>query len=124
MQTWTQQQEDSTDIEQRYVTQAAINEVVSQFSSGQVFYASTDAKFFILSVDGANVKSIAETTEYIKRTVRSNLLFQYTHNSPNNRRIDPSPNNIIDLYLLTKNYSDDYVRWVTDATGQDRKSVV
>ena len=86
-----------TDIEQRYVTQAAINEVIAQFSSGQVFYASTDNKFYILSISGSNVKSIAETTDYVKRTGRSDLLFQYTHNSPNNRRIDPSPSNIIDL---------------------------
>ena len=73
-----------TDIEQRYVTQAAINEVIAQFSSGQVFYASTDDKFYILSISGSNVKSIAETTDYVKRTGRSDLLFQYTHNSPNN----------------------------------------
>jgi hypothetical protein len=111
----------TTTIEQRYATQAAINEVIAQFTSGQVFYASTDNKFFILSVSGANVKSIAETTDYIKRTGRSDLLFQYTHNSPNNRRIDPSPSNIVDLFLLTSQYNTDYRNYVTDITGSVAK---
>jgi hypothetical protein len=111
----------TTSIEQRYTTQAAINEVIAQFSSGQVFYASTDNKFFILSVDGANVKSIAQTTDYVKRVGRSDLLFQYTHNSPNNRRIDPSPSNIVDLFLLTSQYDTDYRNYVTDITGSIAK---
>lgn len=113
----------STDIEQRYTTQSEINEVIAQFSSGQVFYASGDDKFYILSVSGANVKSIAQTTDYVKRTGRSNLLFQYTHNSPNNRRIDPSPSNIVDLFLLTNQYDTDYRNYVTDITGSISKPV-
>ena len=40
-----------------------------------------------------------------------------THNSPNNRRIDPSPGNIIDIYVLTKNYSDAYSEYITDSTN-------
>ena len=45
------------------------------------------------------------------------MLFQYTHNSPNNRRIDPSPSNIIDVFLLTRQYNTDYRNYVTDITG-------
>ena len=108
---------DATSIEQRYTTQSAINEVIAQFSNGQVFYASADDKFYILSVSGANVKSIAQTTDYVKRTGRDQLLFQYTHNSPNNRRIDPSPSNITDLFLLTRQYDTDYRNYITDITG-------
>lgn len=114
---------DTVDIEQRYVTRADINEVLAQFNSGQVFYASTDDKFYILSVDGANTKSIAQTTDYVKRVGRSDLLFQYTHNSPNNRRIDPSPSNIVDLFLLTSQYDTDYRNYVTDITGTITKPV-
>ena len=114
---------DSTDVEQRYTTQAAIQEVLAQFSSGQIFYASSDDKFFILTIDGANVKSIAQTTDYIKRTGRNNILFQYTHNSPNNRRIDPSPSNLVDLFLLTRQYDTDYRNYITDITGSVSKPV-
>ena len=108
---------DTSTIEQRYTTQANINEVLSQFSSGQIFYANSNGKFYILNVSDANVKSIAETTDYIKQTGRDQLLFQYTHNSPNNRRIDPSPTNIIDIFLLTTQYDTDYRNYITDITG-------
>jgi len=114
---------DSSVIEQQYSTEAEITEVISQFSNGQVFYASTDNKFFILSVSGSNVKSISETTDYVKYTGRSGLLFQYTHNSPNNRRIDPSPSNIIDLFILTSQYDTDYRSYITDITGNITKPV-
>src|SRR5210317_769637 len=112
---------DATSIEQRYTTQSAIKEVIAQFSNGQVFYASADDKFYILSVSGANVKSIAQTTDYVKRIGRDQILFQYTHNSPNNRRIDPSPSNIIDLFLLTRQYDTDYRNYITDITGSVTK---
>ena len=114
---------DNIDIEQRYTTQAAITEVLSQFSSGQVFYANSDKKFFILSVSGSNVKSITETTDYITRVGRRDLLFQYTHNSPNNRRIDPSPTNIVDMFLLTSQYNTDYRNYITDITGNVSKPI-
>jgi len=45
------------------------------------------------------------------------LYFQYRHNSPNYRRIDPSPNNIMDLYILTKQYAADYAAWIQDTSG-------
>ena len=113
----------ATTIEQRYTTQAAIQEVIAQFDNGQVFYASSDDKFYLLSVSGANVKSIAQTTDYVKYTGRNQLLFQYTHNSPNNRRIDPSPSNLIDLFLLTDQYNTDYRNYITDVTGSIDKPV-
>jgi hypothetical protein len=45
-------------------------------------------------------------------------MFQYTHNAPNNRRIDPSPNNLIDFYILTRSYSDQYTAYITDTSGK------
>jgi len=46
------------------------------------------------------------------------LYFQYRHTSPANRRIDPSPNNIIDLFILTKQYAADYQAWIQDTSGK------
>ena len=57
-------------------------------------------------------------TGYTARTGRADLYFQYRHNSPNNRRIDPSPSNIIDIYILTKQYAADYLAWIQDNTHQ------
>jgi hypothetical protein len=111
----------AADIEQQFNTLTDINSVVQSYDRGQVFYAKTDKKFYITSVDNEDVRSVTETTDYSIKIGRDNLLFQYTHAAPNTRRIDPSPTNLIDLYLLTRQYDQDYRNWVTDITGRVSK---
>jgi hypothetical protein len=48
---------------------------------------------------------------------RDSLYFQYTHNAPSRSRIDPTPINIIDLYILTAEYSKNYINWLRDLSG-------
>jgi len=43
---------------------------------------------------------------------RSDLKFQYLHNSGEDTRIDPSKTNIIDIYLLTSEYDTAYRTWL------------
>ena len=50
-------------------------------------------------------------------TSRSGLYFQYKHNSPSRNRIDPTPVNLIDLYILTADYSTKYINYLRDLTG-------
>ena len=50
-------------------------------------------------------------------TSRSGLYFQYKHNSPSRNRIDPTPVNIVDLYILTADYATSYTNWLRDLTG-------
>jgi hypothetical protein len=64
---------------------------------------------------------INELSGYTAKYGRQDLYFQYRHNSPNNRRIDPSPNNIIDLYILPKQYAADYTAWVQDTSNKVTK---
>ena len=113
----------ATEVESLYTTLTAVTAIKDTYSSGQIFYTGSTGKFYILSVNSVNEKIVTETTDYITKTGRSNLLFQYTHNAPNNRRIDPSPSNIIDLYLLTKQYDADFRNWVTDITGSVIKPI-
>ena len=47
----------------------------------------------------------------------SNLYFQYKHNSPSRNRIDPTPVNLIDLYILTADYATSYTNWLRDLSG-------
>ena len=42
------------------------------------------------------------SADYMARVGRDALNFQYVHTSPNNRRVDPSPNNLMDIFILTK----------------------
>ena len=48
---------------------------------------------------------------------RPGLYFQYKHNVPGRSRIDPTPVNIIDIYVLTSVYAIDYQNWLRDLTG-------
>lgn len=57
-------------------------------------------------------KTVANT-----QTARDSLYFQYKHNSPARNRIDPTPVNLIDLYILTADYATDYINWLRDMTG-------
>jgi hypothetical protein len=99
-----------------YGTLREIQVAATLYQAGQLFYIPGDDKFYELSVSGASY-TLNEVFGYTAKVGRQDIYFQYRHNSPNYRRIDPSPNNIIDLYVLTKQYSTDYVAWIQDITG-------
>lgn len=50
-------------------------------------------------------------------TSRGPLYFQYKHNTPSRNRVDPTPVNLIDLYVLTSDYTTSYLNWLRDLTG-------
>lgn len=56
-------------------------------------------------------------TNYFARSGRSGIKFHYTHNSGQERRIDPSKSNIIDIYVLTAAYDTAYRTWLSTSTG-------
>lgn len=56
-------------------------------------------------------------TRYFAKPGRSNLKFHYKHNTGENRRIDPSKSNIIDIYVLTSAYDQSFRRWLASGTG-------
>ena len=103
-----------------YATQSAINAALNLYLSGQIFYATSENNFYQLTVttNGSNTTRVLnKITNYVAEVGRQNLYFQYRHASPNDRRIDPSPSNIMDLYILTSQYSQDYLSWIQDTTG-------
>jgi len=98
----------------RYATLADIQANVGMFQPGQVFYATSDMVFYQLN----DVMTLDVRTDYVARVGRQGLSFQYRHNSPSNRRIDPSSSNINDLYLLTSAYWSDYKNWIQDTSNK------
>jgi hypothetical protein len=98
-------------------TKAAIELVKSEYPDKQVFYAYTDKIFYQLSVDYEGVRTIAVVTGYQTYVGRQGLYFQYRHNAPLNRRIDPGTTNIIDIYLITQSYYIAYQNYIRDSTG-------
>ncbi len=107
---------DKNSVNSSYSTLREAEQAKTLYQDGQLFYIAPLNIFYELSVNGA-VYTLTEVTGYTAKLGRQDLYFQYRHNSPNNRRIDPSPNNIIDLYVLTQQYTTDYLAWVQDSTG-------
>ena len=105
-----------------YATKSDIINNITLYANGSIFYAvegnpiipEENVPTFYQST-GATLNVI---TNYIARTGRQYLQFQYKHNAPNNRRIDPSPNNLIDFYILTKTYANDYIAYITDTSSK------
>lgn len=100
-----------------YPTLDDIEQAKSEWSPGQVFYANTDDKFYLLSINVTGVRTLVQQSGWIARTGRQDLYFQYRHNSPLTTRIDPGTTNIIDLYVVTQAYYTAYQNWVRDTTG-------
>lgn len=77
--------------------------------NGQLFYFKDTQ---VVKYWSSQYGSVVFTDQYKGRNGRSDLKFQYTHNSGNQRRIDPSKTNIIDLYVLTASYNADYKSYI------------
>ena len=99
-----------------YNTLNEIEAAINNFNVNQVLYAVNDNKFYIIS-NSTGTKVAVESLDYQVFVGREGLKFHYTHNAPNNRRIDPSPGNIIDIFVLTKNYNDSYIEYIQDTTN-------
>lgn len=56
---------------------------------------------------------------YFAKSGRSGIKFHYVHNSGQERRIDPSKSNIIDIYVLSKTYDLTYRNWLTTGIGTE-----
>ena len=83
-----------------------INDTVL-YPDGQLIYFYDSNENQIKRVDRSTNTLILESS-YKAAIGRRNLKFQYIHNASVDRRIDPSSSNIIDLYMLTRSYDEDY----------------
>jgi len=80
---------------------------LSDYSDGQLFYFYDDLEDVIKSYN-ASLGSLVLENSYFAKSGRDSIKFQYLHNADNNRRLDPSKTNIIDMYMLTEAYDDLY----------------
>ena len=102
-----------------YVAAADEYIVVKQTEAAIGAYSSYDAKtiFYITSTDVFKKFNALQTglelcIDYKAYKGRDNIRFDYRHAAAENRRIDPSSSNIIDLYILTKSYDVEYRRYL------------
>ena len=108
---------DQSLVDSDFPTRAAILPAINDYPLGQIFYAYSEDAFYVSGGTNA-VRTLTLSNDYLARTGRQSLYFQYRHNAPSNRRLDPSPNNLIDLYILTKEYETQYRAWILDTTGK------
>ena len=84
--------------------------------NGALYYFYDSAYNVVNMYDMATTSWIYQP-DYFAYQGRSGLKFHYTHNSSEDRRIDPSKSNIIDVYLLTSSYDTAYRNWLTTGVG-------
>jgi len=90
-------------------TQASVQGSLTSYPDGQYFYFVDTGIVKQLTLSTA---SLLPTLDYKVYIGRDNLKFQYTHSADYNSRIDPSASNIIDIYVLTKNYDTAFRQWL------------
>jgi len=82
---------------------------LSVYNNGQIFYYIEEDIFEVLD---SSTTTLTLTDDYEARIGRDALKFQYIHAADQNSRIDPSASNIIDTYLLTRNYDTQFRQWL------------
>jgi len=65
--------------------------------------------------DTSTTKKLILSTERKVYNGKEKVKFQYIHNATNDARIDPGLTNIMDVYVLTKQYDTAYRQWVAGA---------
>ena len=84
-------------------------------TDGQLFYFYENT-LNVVKYWSANYQRFIYTDQYYGRIGRSDIKFHYEHNSGEERRIDPSKSNIIDIYVLTTTYDNDVRSWLLGNT--------
>jgi hypothetical protein len=90
------------------------NDAVS-YPDQQLIYFYDSAEDIVKRVD-RTTNTLIIANEYTAAIGRRNLKFQYLHNASVDRRIDPSTSNIIDIYLLIRNYDESYRIYLAGGT--------
>jgi hypothetical protein len=103
-----------------YATLDSIELVKSEFINGQIFYTTTSKLFYeltVATVNGLIQRTLTQRTDFIARTGRQDLYYQYRHNSALTNVIDPGATNIIDIYVVVQEYYTAYQNYIKDTTG-------
>ena len=110
----------------RYRPYAASNFVIAEketditlpgtYTDGQLFYFYDSAENVIKKYSSSTV-TLTTNTDYIVQPGRSALNFHYKHYAGQDTRIDPSVSNIVDIYMLERNYDKDLATGTIAASG-------
>lgn len=86
---------------------------VSLYNDGQlIYFYDVNEDRVKKVVSSGNSNNLVLDSTYRAFIGKRNLKFQYIHNANIDRRIDPSVSNIVDVFLLTRNYDTDFRNWL------------
>lgn len=102
-------------VEPVFVVQREAQVSVNDYTNGQLIYFYDSNENRIKRVNRTTNTLVLEPT-YKANFGRKDIKFQYIHNASEDRRIDPSSSNIIDVYLLTRNYDVSFRNYVLGNT--------
>ncbi|MCS7316744.1 MAG: hypothetical protein NZZ41_00275 [Candidatus Dojkabacteria bacterium] len=81
-----------------------------------IVFISSTSKFYKSLVDNATLithfEEITEIDKYVFRKGRANIYFQWKHTAPFGERIDPAITNVIDIFVLDKEYDRNIREWI------------
>lgn len=88
----------------------------TQYTNGQYFYFIDKA--IVKQLDKIQSK-LNVSTDYKVYQGRANVKFQYVHSADYETRIDPGLSNVIDLYVLSKQYDTEFRQWVLGSRTEE-----
>lgn len=91
-----------------YQTQSDIDKSQPEFAVERLVYLIDEN---VIKTAYPGLPDLVINNNYRAFPGRSKIKFQYIHAADESARIDPSATNIIDVYMLTKNYDTQYRRW-------------
>jgi hypothetical protein len=87
-----------------------------------------DTEYLYYFTSTNSIKSVNSINEFVYESGyvvyqgRSDLSFHYLHNSGEEKRIDPSKSNIIDVFMLTSDYDAEFRNWLLTGAGTKPKT--
>lgn len=102
-----------------YPTQGDIPDDANIKEEGQLFYLYDPLVDTVVSYSTSTEVPFTLAPSYFAKAGRKNLKFHYRHNSGDDRRLDPSKTNLIDVYVLTSSYDTSYRNWLVTNLGTE-----
>lgn len=97
--------------EKNILTVPTARDINYQAINNPIYYIVSDNVFKQLNSETRILTNLYNFNAYVGR---SDIKFQYVHASDENSRIDPSSTNIIDMYVLTKQYDTLFRQYLND----------
>jgi hypothetical protein len=107
-----------TDVTPISLVQRESSISINDYDDGDLVYFYDVLENRVKRADRSTNTWVLEST-YKAVVGRKNLKFQYTHAASEDRRIDPSSTNIIDLYLLTRSYDTQFRNYLAGAISSE-----